>query len=83
MCEGYVRDPDHPSHPEPPLYKGFSDENVRDGHFSCMSYPAGSERFLGPIFAVNEEKTLELFGSVTIFGYICHHGLFEVQRLHG
>ena len=33
MCEGYVRDPDHPSHPETPLYKGFSDENVRDGPF--------------------------------------------------
>lgn len=83
MCEGYVRDPDHPSHPETTLYKGFSEENVRDGHFFVCPTPVGSERLLQPIFEVNEEKTLELFGSVTIFGYICHHGLFEVQRLHG
>ena len=56
---------------------------MRDGHFFVCPTPVGSERLLQPIFEVNEEKTLELFGSVTIFGYICNHGLFEVQRLHG
>ena len=30
ICEGYVRDFWHPSHALSPLYKGVSEENVRD-----------------------------------------------------
>ena len=30
ICEGYVRGFKHPSHALSPLYKGFSEENVRD-----------------------------------------------------
>ena len=30
ICEGYVRDSEHPSHSVSPLSKGISEENVRD-----------------------------------------------------
>ena len=36
MCEGYVRDFGHPSHRQTPLYKGFSEENVRDDGFLVL-----------------------------------------------
>ena len=32
VSEGNVRDPNHPSHPQTPLYKGLSDNHVRDEH---------------------------------------------------
>jgi len=36
ICEGYVRDPEHPLHSVSPLYKGISEENVRDGPKTVM-----------------------------------------------
>ena len=32
ICEGNVRDSDHPSHPQTPLNKGTSGNHVRDEH---------------------------------------------------
>jgi hypothetical protein len=32
-----VRDKNHPSHPETPVYKGVSEENVRDDGFLQMN----------------------------------------------
>ena len=39
-----MRDPDHPSHPETPLYKGFPGDLVRDDRFFVIVRKAAIKR---------------------------------------
>ena len=48
ICEGYVRDSEYPSHPTAPLYKGISEENVRDEGFLHENYSRRIEEYCNP-----------------------------------